>query len=73
MRRVCWASTRLVSMPRGFANASRIAPSVISLKVTRWVFDCGTFAASATCPAIASPSRSRSVARKTVSADLPPW
>ena len=57
-------------MPRGLANASRIAPSVISLNVTRWVLAGGTWAASATCQAIASPSRSRSVARKTVSADL---
>ena len=50
-------------MSRGWANASRIAPSVISLKVTRWVLLAGTLAASATCQAIASPSRSRSVAR----------
>ena len=50
-------------MSRGLANASRIAPSVISLNVTRCVFELGTFAASATCHAIASPSRSRSVAR----------
>ena len=31
----------VLSMSRGWANASRIAPSVISLKVTRWVFDAG--------------------------------
>ena len=37
--------------------------SVISLNVTRRVFSAGTCAASATCQAIASPSRSRSVAR----------
>ncbi len=36
---------------------------MISLKVTRCVFSGGTWAASATCQAIASPSRSRSVAR----------
>ena len=41
------------------------ASSVISLKVTRRVFSSGTWAASATCQAIASPSRSRSVARYT--------
>ena len=70
MRRVCCASTRLRSISRGWANASRIAGSVISLKVTRWVFEAGTWAASATCQAIASPSRSRSVARKTESADF---
>ena len=57
-------------MSRGLANASRMARSVISLKVTRWVLAAGTCAASATCQAIASPSRSRSVARKTVSAAL---
>ena len=50
-------------MSRGLANASRIAGSVISLKVTRRVLAAGTWAASATCQAIASPSRSRSVAR----------
>jgi len=70
MRRVCWASTRWLSISRGFENASRMAPSVISLKVTRLVFDAGMWAASATCQAIASPSRSRSVARKTVVALL---
>ena len=42
-----------------------MALSVISLKVTRRVFAAGTCAASATCQAIASPSRSRSVASHT--------
>ncbi len=56
-------------MARGCANASRMAPSVISLKVTRRVFSAGTSAAAATCQAIASPSRSRSVARYTRSAE----
>ena len=70
MRRVCCASTRFWSIWRGWANASRIAGSVISLNVTRRVFSAGTWAASATCQAIASPSRSRSVARKTASAPL---
>ena len=55
-------------MPRGCANASRIASGVISLNVTRRVFSGSRFAASATCHAIASPSRSRSVARYTRSA-----
>ncbi len=50
-------------MSRGWANASRIAGSVISLNVTRRVLAGGTLAASATCQAMASPSRSRSVAR----------
>ena len=50
-------------MSRGWANASRIAGSVISLKVTRESLEAGRDAASATCQAIASPSRSRSVAR----------
>ena len=63
MRRVCWASTRSMSIWRGCAKASLIADSVISLNVTRSVFSGGTWAASATCQAMASPSRSRSVAR----------
>ena len=63
MRRVCCASTRSISIARGWANASRMAASVISLKVTRLCLDAGTLAASATCQAMASPSRSRSVAR----------
>ena len=55
-------------MSRGLAKASRMALSVISLKVTRRVFAAGTCAASATCQAIASPSRSRSVASHTFAA-----
>ncbi len=46
MRRVCWASTRFWSMSRGLANASRMAGSVISEKVTRRVLvarDVGGF------------------------------
>src|SRR3954449_1361045 len=70
MRRVCCASTRLWSISRGFAKASRIASGVISENVTRRALSGSTPAASATCQAIASPSRSRSVARKTVSADF---
>ena len=50
-------------MSRGWANALRIAGSVISLNVTRGACPAGSAAASATCQAIASPSRSRSVAR----------
>ena len=50
----------LVDAPR-VQNASRIAGSVISLKVTRRALSLGTWAASATCHAMASPSRSRSV------------
>ena len=37
----------------------RMAGSVISDKVTRWVVSTGRSIASATCQAIASPSRSR--------------
>ncbi len=70
MRRVCCASTRSMSISRGLANASLIADSVISLKVTRCCLSLATCAASATCQAIASPSRSRSVARIDLSADL---
>ena len=42
MRRVCCASTRLWSISRGWANASRIASGVISEKVTRRAFSGGT-------------------------------
>ncbi len=56
-------------MSRGLAKASWMAPSVISENVTRWVLAAGTCAASATCQAIASPSRSRSVASHTSTAD----
>ena len=50
-------------MERGSAKALLIAASVISEKVTRRVLSGASPAASATCQAMASPSRSRSVAR----------
>ena len=55
-------------MSRGSANAALMAGSVISENVTRFCLARGMPAASATCHAMASPSRSRSVARNTVSA-----
>ncbi len=70
MRRACCALTRSRLMPRGWLNDSRIAPLVISLKVTRRRSDSGISSASARCQAIASPSRSRSVASQTASAPL---
>src|SRR5919201_3635211 len=57
-------------MSRGCLNASLIAAGVISWKVTRRTFDLGTLMTSATCHAIASPSRSRSVASQTRCAAL---
>jgi hypothetical protein len=69
-RRACWASTSEVFSWRGASKAARIAGSVISSKVTRLVVSTSRFSTSATCHAIASPSRSRSGASQTVSASL---
>ena len=53
-----------VQRPMGFADiVDKVKPAVISVKVTRWVRDSASLAASAMCQAIASPSRSGSVAR----------
>ena len=67
MRRACCAFTFWSSMLPGLAIASSMASLVISWNSTRWV---GTVASiwSATCQAIASPSRSGSVARYTARA-----
>ncbi len=54
-------------MSRGLAKAAVMALLVISLKVTRRVLPLGISTASTTCQAMASPSRSRSVARYTTS------
>ena len=63
MRRVSCASTRSWSRSRGFAAAARMAGSVISWNTIRWT---GTFGlrVSSRCQAMASPSRSGSVARR---------
>jgi hypothetical protein len=59
-----------MSIERGLANASVTAFFVISLNVTRLVVSGFSFASSATCHAMASPSRSGSGASQTVSASL---
>ncbi len=62
MRRASWASTSLSSMPRGWAIACLIAFSVISWNTIRRTGTLG-FSTSFRCQAMASPSRSSSVAR----------
>ncbi|CAM5713044.1 hypothetical protein SANTM175S_02421 [Streptomyces antimycoticus] len=66
MRRVSWASTRRWFSSRGSAMAARMASLVISWKTIRRT---GTFGlrTSWRCQAMASPSRSSSVARKSSS------
>ncbi|CAM5664282.1 hypothetical protein SGRIM128S_03142 [Streptomyces griseomycini] len=66
MRRVSWASTSFWLSSRGLATASRIASLVISWKTIRLtgIFGLST---SCRCQAMASPSRSSSVARKSSS------
>ena len=64
MRRASWASTSLRSMSRGLAIAWLIAFSVISWNTMRRTFIlAGGFSTSFRCQAMASPSRSSSVAR----------
>ena len=55
---------------RGFATAARIAGLVISWKTIRRTGMFLGFSSSSRCQAIASPSRSSSVARKSSSASL---
>ena len=64
MRRACCAFTRLISIGRGASNALRMAPRVISSNSTRFAFNGSTPKSSAKCQAIASPSRSKSVANQ---------
>ena len=64
-RRACCAFTRFSSISLGWAKASRIALLVISLNTTRRKRAGSPPISSLRCQAIASPSRSRSVARKT--------
>ena len=56
-------------MLRGLARAWRIAPGVISWNAIRWVGTLG-FRTSVRCQAMASPSRSSSVARYSSDASL---
>ena len=65
--RVTWAFTRFIFTSCGFAIPSFRPSGVISLKRTRRVFLPEPFTSSAMCQAIASPSRSGSVARKILS------
>ena len=62
MRRVSWASTRSSSRSRGFSAAALMADSVISWKTIRLTGTLG-LRVSRRCQAMASPSRSPSVAR----------
>ncbi len=66
MRRVSWASTSFWLSWRGLATASRIASLVISWNTMRLTGIFG-FRTSWRCQAIASPSRSSSVARNSSS------
>jgi len=69
MRRVSWASTRSVSSFRVWATASLMAFSVISLNTMRRTGTFG-FSSSSKCQAMASPSRSPSVASRSSSDSL---
>src|SRR5688572_20953682 len=69
-RRACWALTRSIEIWPGRSNASSTPRLVISLNVTRRAFVLESFSASFRCQAMASPSRSGSGARYTISADL---
>ena len=64
----CWASTRSESMSRDAAKEFFTAFFVISLKVILLYFFLSRSSAVIRCQDIASPSRSGSVARYTVSA-----
>ena len=62
MRRVSWASTRRVSTSRVVFAARWMASLVISWKTIRFTGTVG-WSVSSRCQAMASPSRSSSVAR----------
>ncbi len=62
MRRVSWASTIAVSISRVSLTARWIASRVISWKTIRLTGTLG-LSTSSRCQAMASPSRSSSVAR----------
>ena len=69
MRRASWASTRSRSISRGLATAAWMAGLVISWKTIRLTGTLG-LSVSTRCQAMASPSRSSSVARKISSTSL---
>ena len=64
IRRACCASTRGMLILRGFSKARCTSDLVIASKVTRFACFGSTFNSSARCQAMASPSRSRSVANQ---------
>ena len=66
----CCASTRFISISLGCFKDAFTAGFVISLNVILAVFFMSSFNAVAKCHEIASPSRSGSVARYTLSAFL---
>ncbi len=68
MRRACCASTLFESIFCGSWMPCRTARLVISLNMTRYRFLLVFFRISERCQQIASPSRSGSGARKTLSA-----
>ena len=69
MRRVSWASTRSWSRSRRFSTAARMAGSEISWNTIRRTGTLG-LSVSSRCQAMASPSRSGSVASSTSSTDF---
>ena len=69
MRRVSWASTRRWFSSRGLLTAAWMASLVISWKTIRCTGTLG-LSTSWRCQAMASPSRSSSVARKSSSASF---
>ena len=63
IRRACCASTKSTSILRGSLNAFLTASLVISLKTTRFLSSKGRPKICAKCQAMASPSRSGSLAK----------
>ena len=65
IRRACCASTKSISISRGCLKLSFTASFVISLNTTLFSFESSSSNMFDKCQAIASPSRSGSLARKT--------
>ena len=70
IRRACCASTRFISIDLGRENASATSDFVTASKTTRFASVGEIPSISARCHAMASPSRSRSVANQIALADL---
>ena len=64
IRRACWASTRGMLIARGDWKARCTSDFVIASKVTRLAIAGSTPSTWVRCQAIASPSRSKSVANQ---------